>query len=71
MKKVQANVDFKDRYTGKVYKAGKTYQMSEERVAEIKETDKKLITVVGVVAERKAAEKPEEEEDEPVNPPEE
>lgn len=51
MKKVLVISAFKDRYTGKMYKAGKIYEMADERVAEVKETDPKLIEVVGKVAE--------------------
>ena len=49
MKKVLINVSFKDRYTGKTRVAGKTAEMSEERVAEIKEVNPNFITVIGNV----------------------
>ena len=49
MKKVLINVSFKDRYTGKTRVAGKTAEMSEERVAEIKEVNPTFITGIGNV----------------------
>lgn len=51
MKKVLINVSFKDRYTGKVYTAGKTYDMTAERVAEVKEVNPNFVDVVGNVEE--------------------
>lgn len=51
MKKVVFNVSFKDRYTGKMNVAGKTAEISEERVAEIKEVNPNFITVIGSVPE--------------------
>lgn len=48
MKKVLVNATFNDAHTGKPRLAGKTYDMPEERVAEIKEINPNLITVVGV-----------------------
>ena len=48
MKKiVMVNVGFKDAYTGKEYVAGKPIVLSEQRVAEVKEIDKNLISVIG------------------------
>ena len=47
MKKVLINESFRDKYTGQVYEAGKIYTLSNERVAEIKEVNKKLIEVIG------------------------
>lgn len=47
MKKVQFNVSFKDRYTGKINEAGKCAEMTEERVKEIKEVNPNFITVIG------------------------
>ena len=58
MKKVLINIDFKDRYTGEMHKAGATEEMSEERVAEVKEVNPNFISVVGNVEEPK---KPEDE----------
>ena len=51
MKKVLINTDFRDRYTGKIHKAGKTEKMSESRVAEVKEVNPELITVIGEIPE--------------------
>ena len=48
MKKVLVNATFNDAHTGKPRLAGKTYDMPEERIAEIKEVNPNLITVVGV-----------------------
>lgn len=48
MKKiVMVNVGFKDAYTGEEYVAGKPIVLSEQRVAEVKEIDKNLISVIG------------------------
>lgn len=48
MKTVIVNESFRDRYdTSKVYKAGETYQLSEERITEIRATKSSLITVIG------------------------
>ena len=48
MKKlVMVNVGFDDAYTGEKYVAGKVIELSEQRVAEVKEIDKNLISVVG------------------------
>lgn len=41
------NVGFKDAYTGEEYEAGKLIVLSEQRVAEVKEIDKNLISVIG------------------------
>ena len=50
MKKVVVNVPFIDRYTGKLLKAdGKPIEMTEERVAEVKEVNPNFISVVGNV----------------------
>ena len=50
MKKVVVNVPFIDRYTGKLLKAdGKPIEMTEERVAEVKEVNPNFITVIGNV----------------------
>lgn len=48
MRTVLVNVAFRDKYTKKMYVAGKTYEMSEERIAEIKEVNSNFITVIGV-----------------------
>ena len=53
MKKVLINTDFRDRYTGKIHKAGKTEEMSESRVAEVKEVNPELITVIGDIPDEK------------------
>ncbi len=53
MKKVIINSDFVDRETGKVRKAGKTVELPDERVEEIKSVNPDLITVIGTVAEKK------------------
>lgn len=50
MKKVLINVSFEDRYTGETHKAGDTEEMSEERIAEVKEVNPHFISVVGNVA---------------------
>lgn len=48
MKKlVMVNVGFDDAYTGEKYDAGKVIELSEQRVAEVKEIDKNLISVIG------------------------
>ena len=48
MKKlVMVNVGFDDAYTGEKYVAGKPIVLSEERVAEVKEINKNLISVIG------------------------
>ena len=67
MKKVVVNVPFIDRYTGELHKAdGKPIEMTEERVAEVKEVNPNFITVVGNVEEPKKSEdeKPEDEKPE-------
>lgn len=52
MKKVVVNVPFIDRYTGELHKAdGKPIEMTEERVAEVKEVNPNFISVVGNVKE--------------------
>lgn len=53
MKKVVFNESFKDRYTGELCKAGDTAEMTEERVAEIKEVNPNFISVIGNVTEKK------------------
>lgn len=68
MKKVLVNIPFNDVYTGEAYKAGQTIELSEERVAEVKEVNKNMISVIGNV-EAPVAE-PEEPVEEPVEPPE-
>lgn len=66
MKKVVVNVPFIDRYTGKLLKAdGKPVEMTEERIAEIKEVNPNFISVVGNVEEPK---KPEDEKSEDEKP---
>lgn len=49
MKKVLVNVSFTDAYTGEKYEAGQRIVMSQERIAEVKEVDRNLISVVGNV----------------------
>ena len=46
MRTVLVNVSFRDKYTGEVYVAGKTYPMSEERIKEVKEVNPNFITVI-------------------------
>ena len=62
MKNVLVNVPFRDVYTGKMYEAGKTYPMSEERVKEVKEVNPNFVTVVGNAEEKPAKEKLAKEE---------
>lgn len=57
MKKVLINVNFKDRYTGEMYAAGKTAEMTEERVREIKEVSPNFVTVIGDAAPKEAQKK--------------
>lgn len=47
MKRVLVNVEFNDVYTGKKYEAGKTYPMTEARVAEVQKVNPNFISVVG------------------------
>lgn len=49
---VMVNIPFRDVYTGKVYKAGKKITMSQERIAEIKEINKDLVSVVGYAEQK-------------------
>lgn len=69
MKKVVVNVEFIDRYTKKKVKAGSKLELTEERIAEIKEVNPHFITVIGNVEnpEEKTgsgkSENPEEEKD--------
>lgn len=58
------NQPFKDRYdTSKTYVAGKTYQLTEERITEIRGVNPNLITVIGPsVAAVESAEATEEPE---------
>lgn len=51
MKKVMINVSFKDRYTGELYTAGTTAEMTDERVYEVKEVNPNFVTVIGYVEE--------------------
>ena len=46
MVKVVINQDFKDRENGTLRKAGTTVELTEERVAEIKAVNAKLVTVL-------------------------
>ena len=59
MKKVLFNVTFIDRYTGEERVAGTTAEMTEERVAEIKEVNPNFLSVIGN-AEKKADKKADE-----------
>ena len=54
MKEVLINISFRDKYTDKVYAAGKKYPMTEERVKEIKEINPNFVTVVGEVKSSKS-----------------
>lgn len=56
MKKVLFNVTFTDRYTGEMRVAGETAEMTEERVAEIKEVNPNFLSVIGNV-DKKADDK--------------
>ena len=47
MKRVLVNVEFKDVYTGDLYEAGKTYSMTEERIAEVAKVNPNFVTVIG------------------------
>lgn len=47
MKRVVVNVGFIDAYTGEKYKAGEVITLTEERIAEVREIDKNLISIVG------------------------
>lgn len=47
MKRVVVNVGFIDVYTGENHKAGDILVMTEERIAEVREIDKNLISIVG------------------------
>ena len=47
MKRVLVNVEFKDVYTSEKYEAGKTYPMTEARVAEVQKVNPNFISVVG------------------------
>lgn len=47
MKRVLVNVAFKDVYTGKKYVAGKTYPMTEARIAEVQKVNPNFISVIG------------------------
>ena len=71
-KKVLVNIEFKDRYTGEVYVAGKTYDMTEERIKEVKEVNPNFIDVIGNAEPAKeepvAADQGTEEPVEPVEP---
>ncbi|MBQ8254943.1 MAG: hypothetical protein IJY94_05505 [Clostridia bacterium] len=52
MKKlVLINHDFKDAYTGKIHKAGKKVEMTDERIAEVKGVNPDFVTVIGIVSE--------------------
>jgi len=44
---VLVNVEFKDARTGKKHIAGKTIELSDERIAEVKEVNPNFITVIG------------------------
>lgn len=52
MREVLVNSTFEDKYTHKKYEGGKTYPMSEARIAEIKEVNPNLITVIGESKEK-------------------
>lgn len=51
MTKVLINIGFKDKYTGELYTAGATTEMTEERVYEVKEVNPNFVTVLGYVEE--------------------
>ncbi len=52
MKKlVLINYDFKDAYSGKLYKAGDKVEMTDERIAEVKGVNPEFVTVIGIIEE--------------------
>lgn len=58
MKTVLINIPFRDAHTDELYEAGKTYPMSEDRIAEVKEVNPNFITVVaGAAADSKKGKK--------------
>lgn len=57
MKKVLINIEFKDVYTGKLYKAGEYVNMTDERIAEIKAVNSNFVTVVGLAPTKPAVAK--------------
>ena len=52
MYKVLVHTAFDDRHTGKAYEVGKEYELSAERIAEIKSVGKGFISVIGKVEEK-------------------
>lgn len=61
MLKVLVNVPFRDRYTGKVYKASEELTLTRERVEEIRSISAELVTVLGEVKEKPKTTKKDEE----------
>jgi hypothetical protein len=55
--KVLVNVDFRDKYTNELYKAGSEIVITKERATEITNFNKNFITLIGEV-EAKAETKP-------------
>lgn len=49
MYKCSVNREFKDKHTGNLIVAGATLELSEERIKEIRDVDKTLITVLGEI----------------------
>ena len=61
MLKVLVNVPFRDRYTGKVYKASEELILTKERVNEIRGISADLVTILGEVKETPKTEKKDKE----------
>ena len=59
---VLVNIDFRDRHTGKIHKAGSTAKMSDDRITEVKSVNPEFITVIGTITEDETEESSEEVE---------
>lgn len=57
MKKVLINISFKDKYSGELFVAGATTEMTEERIDEIKEVNSDFVTIIDDVEKPVAVEK--------------
>jgi len=70
MKLVRANIPFIDRVTGKLHKVDdKPFEMTEERLAEVRAVNAHMVVVVGDVKPKKDAEPVKQEnQEEPVVP---
>ena len=53
MNRVLVNIDFKDAHTCELHKAGKEIELTDERVAEVMEVDKNMISVLESVKKPK------------------